>query len=195
MKLLMPSPTRAILIFSVLVDTIQWSAEGGRKGNIVFNGVGVANHIINTAEYGNTDFIGGGGANIIEHSANGNVSFKGIGAINKVTHTGDYGNINFVDGGGGNIITRSGLKGNGNLTVVGGGNVVTWSTSDRLKAELGGFCLNLLKRYGRGNTELMLVSLGNIVDVEVSKGNLNLIGAGVANIISQPLKTTQNIDL
>ncbi|CAC9474272.1 hypothetical protein [uncultured Gammaproteobacteria bacterium] len=41
----------------------------------------------------------------------------------------------------------------------------------------------------------MLVSLGNIVDVEVSKGNLSLIGAGVANIISQPLKTTQNIDL
>jgi hypothetical protein len=138
--------------------------RGGDRGNITFNSVGVVNHAINTAKYGNTNFIGGGGGNIIEHSANGNVSFKGVGVINKVTHTGDYGDINFVGGGGGNIITRSGLKGNGNLTILGGGNVVTWSTKGKLKATLGGFRLNLLKRYGSGNTELTLVSLGNIVE-------------------------------
>jgi hypothetical protein len=51
-----------------------------------------------------------------------------------------------------------------------GGNVVTWSTDGRLKAKLGGSRLNKLNRYGRGNTDLILVSLGNIVKVEVSEG-------------------------
>jgi hypothetical protein len=44
--------------------------------------------------------------------------------------------------------------------------------------------LNRLKRYGSGNTNLILASLGNIVDVEVSKGNLSLTGIGAANIIN-----------
>ncbi|VVM18920.1 hypothetical protein BSPWISOXPB_210 [uncultured Gammaproteobacteria bacterium] len=89
--------------------------------------------------------------------------FIGIGAINKITHTGNYGDINFIGGGGGNFITRSGRRGNGDLSVLGGGNVVTWSTDGRLKAKLGGSRLNKLNRYGRGNTDLILVSLGNIV--------------------------------
>jgi hypothetical protein len=49
-----------------------------------------------------------------------------------------YGDINFFGGGFGNIITRSGVRGNGDLTILGGGNVVTWSTTGELKAKLGG---------------------------------------------------------
>jgi hypothetical protein len=168
---------------------------GGYKGNIFFKGAGIGNHIVNTAKYGNTEFIGGGGANVIEHSANGNISFKGIGAINKVSHTGDYGDIDFIGGGVGNIITRSGIKGNGDLTILGGGNVVTWSTDGKLEAKLGGFRLNLLKRYGRGDTNLILVSLGNIVDVEVSKGNLSLTGIGAANVVNYKGEGTLDAEL
>jgi hypothetical protein len=40
-----------------------------------------------------------------------------------------------------------------------GNVVVTWSTKGKLKATLGGFRLNLLKRYGSGNTELTLETL------------------------------------
>jgi RTX toxin RtxA len=81
------------------------------------------------------------------------------------------------------------------LSVLGGGNVVTWSTDGRLKAKLGGSRLNKLNRYGRGNTDLILVSLGNIVKVEVSEGNLNLMGVGVANIVTYKGKGTLNARL
>jgi hypothetical protein len=47
----------------------------GNRGDIVFNGAGAANHVVNTAKYGNTNFTGGGGGNIIDHSTNGNISF------------------------------------------------------------------------------------------------------------------------
>jgi hypothetical protein len=61
------------------------------------------------------------------------------------------------------------------LSVLGGGNVVTWSTNGRLKAKLGGSRLNKLNRYGRGNTDLILVSLGNIVKVEVELPEPSLV--------------------
>jgi hypothetical protein len=64
-----------------------------------------------------------------------------------------------------------------------------------LKAKLGGLILNRLKRDGSGNTNLILASLGNIVDVEVSKGNLSLTGIGAANIINYKAQGILNANL
>jgi hypothetical protein len=44
--------------------------------------------------------------------------------------------------------------------------ILSCTTTGELKAKLGGLILNRLKRDGSGNTNLILASLGNIVDVE-----------------------------
>ncbi|MBA5249988.1 MAG: hypothetical protein FE834_10775, partial [Gammaproteobacteria bacterium] len=188
---------------------------GGYRGDISFKAIGIANHVKNTAKYGNIDFIGGGGANIIYRSGSGNVSFKGIGVANVVTQKGERGNLDFIGGGGANVIKntvsfgdvnivaagianyieRSGKEGNGNLILLGGGNIVIWSTHGKLDAKLGGLRINTLNRTGSGNTNLILVSLGNIVNVNVAKGDLSLAGIGVANIVTYKGRGTLNASL
>lgn len=153
------------------------------RGNVHFNGGGIANVILHSSQFGNTEFNGGGAANVIVKSGEeGDLTFRGAGLANVLVHQSQQGKMDVYAGGAVNVLVRLGdgqylahLLAYGNISVQKG-------SGDSRVVMLGGY--NTHTQIGSGNG-LWLAAGGFNVMTQVGQGDVAAVLAGGANVLTK----------